>query len=135
MIPKTISPNEQFRNTPVTTFLKVGSQGVDKDQLQKIAAGDQFVFDAVFEKKANKSYLHVITTGDWKTYGANNNGDAWPIGPVHMTAADGHKSLTTGGGLNEHHGREVERRVEIREIDRHTIGRQRLGSERFHNRP
>lgn len=100
---KYISPNEQFRDIPVTTFLNVGSRGLDRDQLHKIAAAEQFVWNHDVKKKPGKAYLHLITTGDWKTYGANNNGDAWPVGSVKLASLDGKKCMTTDGGLQKFH--------------------------------
>lgn len=100
---KFICPNETFRDTPVTTFLNTYSKGLDVDQLRKIAADQSFIFNADFERKPGKAYLHLITTGDYGTYGLNNNGDGWPEAPMTLKHASANKECRTAGGLKEHH--------------------------------
>lgn len=106
MIEKTIIPEEFDFGMPSVDFIGVGSKGLDKTAMVKRASAFEDVVEKI-EKKANRSYLHVITTGAFEKYGANANRDAWngesfthtcPYPENTKTA-----SITFDGGLSKYH--------------------------------
>jgi len=75
MISKRIHPTSWFRDTPVAHLIGVHSRGgMDRGQLQKIAAADSTLCLDVKPEKG-KSFVHLITTGAGEFYGPNNNAD------------------------------------------------------------
>ena len=73
---KEILPEGFNFDVPAVEMIGVGDKGLDKSAMQKRAS----VFDDVLgsiEKKPNRTYLHVITTGALEKYFSNNNGDGW----------------------------------------------------------
>lgn len=61
---------------PSVELIGVGTKGLDKTAMVKRASAfDDVIGD--LKKKPNREYLHVITTGAFEKYGANQNGDGW----------------------------------------------------------
>lgn len=76
MIKKSFLPESfNFDVSPVE-IIGVGSKGLDKTAMVKRASAFDDVIEKL-EKKANRTYLHVITTGAYEQYGPNLNGDGW----------------------------------------------------------
>ena len=76
MLKKSFLPESfNFDVTPVE-IIGVGSKGLDKTAMVKRASAFDDVIEKL-EKKANRTYLHVITTGAYEQYGPNMNGDGW----------------------------------------------------------
>ena len=76
MIKKRVQPESFDFGMPSVELVNVGSKGLDKQAMVKRASAFDDIYDKL-EKKANRAYLHVITTGAFEKYGANSNGDAW----------------------------------------------------------
>lgn len=72
MISKRILPEGFNFDVPSVELIGVGSKGLDKTAMVKRASAFDDVLDKI-EKKANRTYLHVITTGAFEKYGANAN--------------------------------------------------------------
>ena len=106
MISKQVLPESFDFGMPSVEIVNVGSKGLDKTAMLKRASAFEDVLDKV-EKKPNRTYLHVITTGAFEKYGANANGDGWngdsfelefPY-PEDMNK----KSYVLDGGLKKYH--------------------------------
>lgn len=102
MIPKRIVNQSWFGQRPLTTMLDVWSKGLNQQQMQKIAASDEFRFNADVEPEKGYSFLHVITLGAGDTYGPNNNGDWFNKSAREFRCANGTR-IPLGGGLDEYH--------------------------------
>ena len=76
MIKKRVQPESFDFGIPPVEIVNVGSKGLDKQAMVKRASAFDDIYDKI-EKKANRAYLHVITTGAFEKFGANSNGDAW----------------------------------------------------------
>ena len=72
MINKQVLPESFDFGMPSVELIGVGSKGLDKTAMVKRASAFDDVLDKI-EKKANRTYLHVITTGAFEKYGANAN--------------------------------------------------------------
>lgn len=72
MIHKQVLPETFNFGVPSVELIGVGSKGLDKTAMEKRASAFDDVLDKI-EKKPNRTYLHVITTGAFEKYGANNN--------------------------------------------------------------
>lgn len=72
MINKQVLPESFDFGMPSVEIVNVGSKGLDKTAMVKRASAFDDVLDKI-EKKANRTYLHVITTGAYERYGANAN--------------------------------------------------------------
>lgn len=69
---KTFLPESFDFGMPAVELIGVGSKGLDKTAMVKRASAFDDVLPNI-EKKANREYLHVITTGAFEKYGANAN--------------------------------------------------------------
>lgn len=91
---------------PSVELIGVGSKGLDKTAMVKRASAFDDVVSKL-EKKANRTYLHVITTGAFEQYGPNKNGDAWCGTHMIHTAPHPENSKTAtvhfDGGLSKYH--------------------------------
>ena len=76
MMKKSFLPESFNFDIPPVEIIGVGSKGLDKTAMLKRGSAFEDVIDKL-EKKANRTYLHVITTGAYETYGPNLNGDGW----------------------------------------------------------
>lgn len=76
MINKQVLPESFDFGMPSVEIVNVGSKGLDKTAMVKRASAFDDILDKI-EKKANRTYLHVITTGAYERYGQNANGDAY----------------------------------------------------------
>jgi len=108
MIEKRILPEDFNFDVPSVEIIGVGSKGMDKQAMIKRASADAFAdVIAGLEKKANRTYLHVITTGAQEYYGSNRNGDSYNEGvrTVQFPYPENQKraSYTTDGGLRKYH--------------------------------
>lgn len=72
MINKQVLPESFDFGMPSVELIGVGSKGLDKTAMVKRASAFDDVLDKI-EKKANRTYLHVITTGAYERYGQNAN--------------------------------------------------------------
>lgn len=72
MINKQVLPESFDFGMPSVEIVNVGSKGLDKTAMVKRASAFDDILDKI-EKKANRTYLHVITTGAYERYGANAN--------------------------------------------------------------
>lgn len=106
MIHKHVLPETFDFGVPSVEMIGVGSKGLDKTAMVKRASAFEDVLEKI-EKKANRTYLHVITTGAFEKYGANANCDAWngdsfdldiPFPEDGKTA-----SVKLDGGLSKYH--------------------------------
>lgn len=106
MIHKHVLPETFDFGVPSVEMIGVGSKGLDKTAMVKRASAFDDVLEKI-EKKANRTYLHVITTGAFEKYGANSNQDAWngesfeldiPFPEDGKTA-----SVKLDGGLSKYH--------------------------------
>jgi len=108
MIEKRILPEDFNFDVPSVEIIGVGSKGMDKQAMVKRASADAFAdVIAGLEKKANRTYLHVITTGAQEQYGGNRNGDDFPETYQHVVFPypENKKkaSYDTDGGLMKYH--------------------------------
>ena len=108
MIEKRILPEDFNFDVPSVEIIGVGSKGMDKQAMVKRASADAFAdVIAGLEKKANRTYLHVITTGAQEYYGSNRNGDSYNEGvrTVQFPYPENQKraSYTTDCGLRKYH--------------------------------
>jgi hypothetical protein len=91
---------------PSVEIVNVGSKGLDKTAMLKRASAFEDVLDRI-EKKANRTYLHVITTGAYEKYGANANGDGWNGKSFEMEFPYpedmNKKAMVLDGGLSKYH--------------------------------
>ena len=106
MMEKTIIPEEFDFGMPAVDIIGVGSKGMDKTAMVKRASAFDDVVEKI-EKKPNRSYLHVITTGAFEKYGANANNDAWNGEAFTHTCAYPEDTktatITFDGGLSKYH--------------------------------
>ena len=106
MIKKQVLPESFDFGMPAVEIVNVGSKGLDKTAMVKRASAFDGILDKV-EKKPNRTYLHVITTGAFEKYASNANGDGYnghaftlevPY-PEDMTK----KAIQLDGGLSKYH--------------------------------
>lgn len=94
-----------FEEELPTTLLKVGSEGIDSDQIEKLASKDILKeMDIIPEKGC--SYISLITTGAGETYNANTNRDYFNENArreVFPEPFGKEASVQLGGGLTEYH--------------------------------
>lgn len=76
MMKKSFLPESFNFDVPPVEIIGLGSKGLDKTAMVKRASAFDDVIEKL-EKKANRTYLHVITTGAYEQYGPNMNGDGW----------------------------------------------------------
>ena len=76
MINKQVLPESFDFGMPSVEIVNVGSKGLDKTAMVKRASAFDDILDKI-EKKANRTYLHVITTGAYEKYGPNANMDCY----------------------------------------------------------
>lgn len=76
MINKQVLPESFDFGMPSVELIGVGSKGLDKTAMVKRASAFDDVLDKI-EKKANRTYLHVITTGAFEKYSNNANADSY----------------------------------------------------------
>ena len=106
MINKQVLPESFDFGMPSVEIVNVGSKGLDKTAMVKRASAFDDILDKI-EKKANRTYLHVITTGAYEKYGPNANLDCYnghsfdyefpyPEDPQHKVAH-------FDGGLSKYH--------------------------------
>ena len=106
MLYKQTLPESFDFGVPSVDIIGVGSKGLDKTAMIKRASAFDDVLEKL-EKKANRTYLHVITTGAFEEYGPNANGDGWngasftlePPYPENKKVA----SIVLDGGLSKYH--------------------------------
>lgn len=72
MMKKSFLPESFNFDVPPVEIIGVGSKGLDKTAMVKRASAFDDVIEKL-EKKANRTYLHVITTGAYEQYGPNLN--------------------------------------------------------------
>ena len=83
MIKKSFLPESFGFDVPSVELIGCGSKGLDKQAMVKRASAFDDVIAKV-EKKPNRAYLHVITTGAFEKYGANCF-----VGDTLVTTEDG----------------------------------------------
>lgn len=76
MINKQVLPESFDFGMPSVEIVNVGSKGLDKTAMVKRASAFDDILDKI-EKKANRTYLHVITTGAFEKFSCNQNNDSW----------------------------------------------------------
>lgn len=101
MIPKRVMSGGWFGDRATTTLLNVFSRGLDRQQLQKVAAAE-YIFAVDIKPVPNFSFLHIITTGAGESYGANNNGDYFNKCAREFRGANG-RTIQLDGGLEKFH--------------------------------
>ena len=106
MMKKSFLPESFNLDVPSVELIGVGSKGLDKTAMVKRASAFDDVIEKL-EKKANRTYLHVITTGAYEQYGPNMNGDGWngeafelKFPPPENMAK---KAMMLDGGLAKYH--------------------------------
>jgi len=106
MINKQVLPESFDFGMPSVEIVNVGSKGLDKTAMVKRASAFDDILDKI-EKKANRTYLHVITTGAYERYGSNANCDAWNGHEMEHVAPypedEQHKIAHFDGGLSKYH--------------------------------
>ena len=106
MMKKSFLPESFNFDVQPVEIIGLGSKGLDKTAMVKRASAFDDVIDKL-EKKANRTYLHVITTGAYEQYGPNMNGDGWNgesfelkfPHPENMSK----KAMVLDGGLSKYH--------------------------------
>lgn len=106
MIHKRIQPESFDFGMPAVEIIGATSRGLDKTAMVKRAS----VFDDVLgdlEKKADHTYLHVITTGAGEYYGANLNGDYFNESEAEFAFPEPKPGISKmaklDGGLKKYH--------------------------------
>lgn len=106
MMKKSFLPESFNFDVPPVEIIGVGSKGLDKTAMVKRASAFDDVIEKL-EKKANRTYLHVITTGAYETYGANLNSDGWngESFELHFPHPENmaKKAMVLDGGLSKYH--------------------------------
>ena len=106
MLHKQTLPESFDFGVPSVDIIGVGSKGLDKTAMVKRASAFDDVLEKL-EKKANRTYLHVITTGAFEKYGANANGDGWNGDSFDLDIPDPEdgktKIIKLAGGLSKYH--------------------------------
>lgn len=106
MMHKEILPESFDFGVPSVELIGVGSKGLDKTAMVKRASAFDDILDKI-EKKANRTYLHVITTGAFEKYGPNANCDAWNGDSFTHTCPHPENSktatITFDKGLSKYH--------------------------------
>lgn len=106
MINKQVLPESFDFGMPSVELIGVGSKGLDKTAMVKRASAFDDILDKI-EKKANRTYLHVITTGAFEKYAFNCNGDGYNGHSFDMEIPypeDGSpKVIHLDGGLSKYH--------------------------------
>ena len=103
MIPKIVTCDSFDFGVPAAALIGVYSGGFDDRPLRKRASAIRSDLD--FEKKANHSYIHLISLGAAETYGQNSNGDIFPGGDYSFTPPMNKSAgaIEVPGGLREYH--------------------------------
>lgn len=98
---------------PVASLMQVWSGGVDRDYLQKRASIAFKELTKNLKKEAGHSYIHLISLGDYETYGSNRNGDSFNARSALWTLPEPKEGLAKramlGGGLEKYHSTFVKR--------------------------
>ena len=106
MINKQVLPESFDFGMPSVEIVNVGSKGLDKTAMVKRASAFDDILDKI-EKKANRTYLHVITTGAYENLGCNANADGWNGDYMDMEVPypedDTKKVIHLDGGLKKYH--------------------------------
>ena len=106
MMQKRILPESFNFDVPSVEIIGVGNKGLDKTAMEKRASAFDDVIEHL-EKKANRTYLHVITTGAYEKSGANSNGDGWNGYEMEMEFPHPEnaqkKTAHLDGGLSKYH--------------------------------
>ncbi len=106
MINKQVLPESFDFGMPSVELIGVGSKGLDKTAMVKRASAFDDILDKI-EKKANRTYLHVITTGAYERYSGNANSDAYNGHEMDWEFPypedDMHKTAHFDGGLSKYH--------------------------------
>ena len=106
MINKQVLPESFDFGMPSVELIDVGSKGLDKQAMVKRASAFDDMLDKI-EKKPNRTYLHVITTGAFEKYGANANCDGYNGDAFDMDIPypeDGQTKVAhLDGGLSKYH--------------------------------
>jgi len=92
-----------FEDLP-STLLKVGSKGIDQEQMDKLASRDILAECEITPKKGH-SYIHLITLGAGEYYGANANADWFneKTAEVSFPAPEKDKTRQLDDGLTKYH--------------------------------
>lgn len=106
MIEKRILPESFDFGMPSVEMIGAGSKGLDKTAMVKRASAFEDVLSTL-DKKAGRTYLHVITTGAFEKYGANANGDGWNGEAMTLRFPEPENakkaSMELDGGLSKYH--------------------------------
>ena len=106
MINKQVLPESFDFGMPSVEIVNVGSKGLDKTAMVKRASAFDDILDKI-EKKANRTYLHVITTGAYEKFGQNCNGDCYNGHAFDMEIPYPEDGVTKiahlDGGLSKYH--------------------------------
>ncbi len=106
MIHKQVLPESFDFGMPSVELVGVGSKGLDKTAMVKRASAFEDVLSDI-QKKPNREYLHVITTGALEKYGSNANGDSFNEQEAVIDIPhpeDGKTfSVEVDGGLKKYH--------------------------------
>ena len=106
MINKQVLPESFDFGMPSVEIVNVGSKGLDKTAMVKRASAFDDILDKI-EKKANRTYLHVITTGAFERYNSNANADSYNGHEMDWEFPypedDMHKTAHFDGGLSKYH--------------------------------
>lgn len=106
MITKQVLPESFDFGMPSVELIGVGSKGLDKTAMVKRASAFDDILDKI-EKKPNRTYLHVITTGAFEKYASNANGDGYnghsfTLEIPYPESLD-KKAVQLDGGLSKYH--------------------------------
>lgn len=106
MMKKSFLPESfNFDVSPVE-IIGVGSKGLDKTAMVKRASAFDDIIEKL-EKKANRTYLHVITTGAYEKFGNNLNSDAFNGSSYTLEVPYpedmNKKAFVLDGGLEKYH--------------------------------
>lgn len=106
MMDKHILPENFDFGVPSVDIVDCGRRGLDKTAMLKRASAFDDIIDDI-KPKANRTYLHVITTGAQEYYGSNRNGDDFPETNQHVVFPypenEKRASFDTDGGLKKYH--------------------------------
>ena len=106
MMKKSFLPESFNFDVPPVEIIGAGSKGLDKTAMVKRASAFDDVIEKL-EKKANRTYLHVITTGAYEAYNSNLNSDAFNGSSYTLEVPYpedmNKKAFVLDGGLEKYH--------------------------------
>ena len=101
MIYKRLDQRPFWGDDPSATLINAHSRGLERTELQKVAAADSLLAFKV-QPKSGHSYVHLIALGAGETYGPNSNADFFPKEASELFAANGKPIKLTGGLVKQY---------------------------------